>query len=212
MKLLSMRLTAVCVVFTMLTLPARAFLPLADPMNETIPTTSWSIELEDVVTIPNSSGNTRPRMEFMTSGGAPGLAYLIDQRGRIHSFDPTANNPSTSVFLNLASAVPNFRDGGQQGVRGLAFHPNFNNSGEDGFRKFYTSHSRNFGSNGIGGPRTFTEPGFNNHYSVVGEWTVNANGTVNTGSYRELFRVAQPMGDHNIGQIGFNPNVGPWRQ
>lgn len=209
MELLSIRVSLVFALLFTLSVPAKAFLPLANPMNETIPLTSWSVELEDVVTIPNSSGSTVPRMEFMADGGAPGLAYLVDQRGKIHSFNPTANNPRTTVFMDLSSAVPNFSDGGQQGVRGLAFHPDFNNSDQDGYRKFYTSHSRTFGSNAIGGPRTFADPGFNHHYSVVGEWTVNANGTVNTGSYRELFRVAQPIGDHNIGQIGFNPNVGP---
>ena len=187
--------------------PCKAVLPVADPIPGDISKTSWSVELEDVVTIPNSSGSNRPRMEFMTGGGASGLAYMVDQRGKIYSFNPAAQNPSTSLFMDLSSAVPNFKDGGQQGVRGLAFHPDFNNSGTDGFRKFYTSHSRTISSSGIGGPESFGSVRFTNHQSVVAEWTVNGDGSANTGSYRELFRVRQPMGDHNIGQIGFNPNA-----
>lgn len=186
---------------------AQANLPLADPISGDIPTTSWSVALEDVITIPNSSGNNRPRLEFMTGGGAAGLAYVIDQRGKIYTFDPTVATPSSSLFFDVSSAVPNFFFNGQAGVRGLAFHPDFNNQDTDGYRKFYTSHSRNFGTSAVGNPTTFADPGFSNHYSVVGEWTINANGTVNTGSYRELMRVAQPVGDHNIGQIGFSPNA-----
>lgn len=187
---------------------SEANLPIADPISADIGTTSWSVALEDVITIPNSSGNNRPRLEFMTGGGAAGLAYVIDQRGKIYTFDSTAANPSSSLFFDVSSAVPNFFFNNQAGVRGLAFHPDFNNQNTDGYRKFYTSHSRNFGTSAVGNPITFADPGFNHHYSVIGEWTINANGTVNTGSYRELLRVAQPIGDHNIGQIGFNPNVG----
>ena len=135
--------------------PCQAVLPVADPIPGDISKTSWSVALEDVVTIPNSSGSNRPRLEFLTGGGVAGLAYVVDQRGKIYSFDPAAQNPSTTLFMNLSTAVPNFRDGGQQGVRGLAFHPDFNNSGTDGFRKFYTSHSRTINSSGVGDPESF---------------------------------------------------------
>lgn len=186
---------------------ALAVLPERNPLSATIPKFSWSVTLEDVVTIPNSSGSTKPRMEFLTSGGAVGLAYVIDQRGKVYSFDPTAPSPSPTLFLDLSSAVPNFNVQNQTGVRGLAFHPDFNNAGTDGFRKFYTSHSRNGFAPLIGNPEIFPSPPGLNHDSVVGEWTVNANGTVNTGSHRELMRIGQPFKDHNIGQIGFNPNA-----
>jgi len=186
-----------------------AALPSRNPISANIPGTFWSMELEDVVTIPNSSGQA-PRMEFLTGGGTPGMAYVIDQRGQIYSFDPTENNPSPSVFLDLSSEVPAFRDGFQQGVRGLAFHPHFNDPNATGYRKFYTSHSRTaFGGPLVGNPVIYgapSPPGVD-HDSVVGEWTANANGTVDTNSYRELLYVGQPYDDHNIGQIGFNPNA-----
>ncbi len=188
---------------------AWAALPSRNPINANIPGTFWSMELEDVVTIPNSSGQA-PRLEFLTGGGAPGLAYVIDQRGFVYSFDPTDSNPTSTLFLDLTVPVPAFRDGFQQGVRGLAFHPDFNDPNTDGFRKFYTSHSRTaFGGPLVGNPVIYgapVPPGVD-HDSVVGEWTINANGTVNTGSYRELLYVGQTEADHNIGQIGFNPNT-----
>ena len=107
-------------------------LPFRNPLTATIPKTSWSIELQDVLTIPNSSGQ-KPRLEFLTGGGAPNMAYVIDQRGEIYEFDVTAGSPTPSVFLDLSAEVPAFRDGSQEGVRGLAFHPDFNNVGTDGY-------------------------------------------------------------------------------
>ena len=186
---------------------ASAVLPVGNPLNATISKTSWSVELQDVVTIPNSSGSLKPRLEFLTSGGMPGLAYVIDQRGKIYSFDPAASSPSTSLFLDLSTSVGNFNDQAQTGVRGLAFHPDFNNPGTSGFRKFYTSHSRNGFAPLVGNPVIFPSPPGLNHDSVLGEWELNANGTVNTSSYRELLRIGQPFNDHNIAQISFNPNA-----
>jgi hypothetical protein len=209
-----MRTIASCasaVAALLLPAPAWALFPAGNPLNTTIQTSSWSIVLEDVVTIPDSSGQA-PRLEFLTSGGAPGLAYVIDQRGPIYTFDPDAGSPSPTLWLNLSSAVPNFTGSGMQtGVRGLAFHPDFNNPAAPGYRKFYTAHSR-FAFNPLIGtpqPVVFNSPIFPNHDSIIAEWTVNADGTVNTSSYRELMHVGQPYADHNIGQIGFNPNPMP---
>ncbi len=187
-------------------------LPSRNPLNASIPKTSWSMELEDLVTIPNSSGSNKPRLEFLTGGGAPDQAYVIDQRGKIYSFDTGATSPSASLFLDLTSIVPAFRDGSQQGIRGLAFHPDFNNTGTDGYRKFYTSHSRTaFGGPLVGTPNPIifgapSPPGVD-HDSVVGEWMVNSSGNVIASSYREVLYVGQTEDDHNIGQIGFNPNA-----
>ncbi|QEG37986.1 PQQ-dependent sugar dehydrogenase [Bythopirellula goksoeyrii] len=190
-------------------LEAAAALPARNPLDASIPKFDWSMELQDVVSIPNSN-NQAPRLEFLTGGGAPGLAYVLDQRGKIYSFDTGAGSPTPVTFLDLTTAVPAFRDGFQQGLRGLAFHPDFNNSGTDGYRKFYTSHSRTaFGGPLVGNPVIFgapSPPGVD-HDSIVGEWTVNANGTVDTSSYRELLYVGQTNSDHNIAQIGFNPNA-----
>lgn len=198
--------TSCFLLLSLLASSANAAFPTGNAINGTLPMTSWSLELEDVLTIPNSSGQA-PRLEEIVSGGAPGLAYVVDQRGSIYSFNPTDASPSASTFLDLSTAVPDFNDGSQTGVRGLAFHPDFNSADTEGFRKFYTSHSRDAFAGTTSNPKFFNSPPGLNHDSVVGEWTVNANGTVDTSSYRELIRVGQPEFDHNVGAIGFNPNV-----
>ena len=186
-----------------------------NPINGSAPVAFWSLALEEVTTIPNIGGNA-PRMEQLVSGGEADMAYVIAQQGRIYSLDTTQQNPTAQLYLDVDAALTavgaTLNVANQTGVRGLAFHPDFNNSGTDGYRKLYTAHSRNALSGPLIGspsPVVFPAPGGINHDSMVAEWTVNANGTVDTTSYRELLLVGQPAGDHNIGQIGFNPTATP---
>ncbi|MEQ9453597.1 MAG: PQQ-dependent sugar dehydrogenase [Phycisphaeraceae bacterium] len=184
-----------------------------NPISATIPQTPWKVVLEEVVTIPNSLG-AYPRLEELTFAPGSDDAFVLDQNGLIYRLDPWAANPSPNLFLNLSTAIPaGFRTGSQEGLRGMAFHPDFDTPGTDGYRKFYTSHSRNaftginFGS-GVD-PVIYGAPGSVHHDSYIGEWTLNANGTVNASSYREVLLVGQPRFDHNVGQIGFSPIAQP---
>ncbi|MEM8864734.1 MAG: PQQ-dependent sugar dehydrogenase [Planctomycetota bacterium] len=191
------------------TSPAFANFPTSNPINATIPLSTFTVELEDVVSIPNSSG-APARMEDLVFGGTPGLAYVVDQRGPIYTFDPSSPNPTATPFFDVYSVVQNANIGNQTGVRGLAFHPDFNTPGAAGEGKFYTAHSRNpFSSSPGANTKFFFSPPGYNHDSVIGEWTVNSSGNVIASSYRELFRVGQPLDDHNVGQIAFNPNAQP---
>ncbi|MBW2420151.1 MAG: PQQ-dependent sugar dehydrogenase [Deltaproteobacteria bacterium] len=181
-----------------------------NPIATSAPVAPWSLVLEDVVTIPDSSG-APPRLEFLTSNGTTGLAYVIDQRGFIYSFDPAAASPVATLFLDLGTAVGNLETRNESGVRGLAFHPDFDNVGTSGYRKMYTSLSRTSSSTPVGSPApvVFDSPGSTNHYSVIAEWTLFAGGSVDTGSYRELIRIEQPYGNHNSLYLGFDPTAAP---
>ena len=170
------------------------------------PIAHWSFVLEDVVQVPNSVDGT-PRLEYLTGGPGDGLAYVVDQYGPIYSFDPTDTNPSATLFLDPDDSVGSLYYSSEAGVRGLAFHPDFNTTGAPGFRKVYASLSRRSSSSPVGNPVVFGSPGDTDHYTVVGEWDVNADGSVNTDSYRELMRVKQPYRNHNSGHIGFNPSA-----
>lgn len=181
-----------------------------NPINAVVPIAGWSLQLENVVTIDFNNGST-PRPEYLTAGGAPGMLYVMEQRGDIHRFDPLVGQSSLTKFLDLDQFLGNdYNFNNEGGLRGLAFHPDFNNTGTDGFRKFYTSHSRDAFTplQGTPAPKVFNSPITPVHDSVVAEWTVNADGTVNTSTYRELMRIGQPYSNHNIGQISFNPTVG----
>jgi glucose/arabinose dehydrogenase len=181
-----------------------------NPIPTSAPVAPWSLVLEDVVQIPDSSG-AAPRLEFLASNATTGLAYVIDQRGFIYSFDPAATTPVAALFLDLAAAVGSLFTGNEAGVRGMAFHPDFDNLAADGYRKMYTGMSRTAGSTPVGSPSPviFDSPGSTNHYTVIAEWTLLADGSVDLGSYRELMRIEQPFANHNSAHIGFDPTSGP---
>ncbi|WP_236254614.1 PQQ-dependent sugar dehydrogenase [Mucisphaera calidilacus] len=184
-----------------------------NPIIPVVPKTPWKVVLEEVVTIPDSLG-TYPRLEELTHAPGSDDAFVLDQNGTIYRFDPYAANPTPQVFLDLNSAVPaGFRTGSQEGLRGLAFHPDFATPGTDGYRKFYTSHSRSaftgiYFGDGVT-PVIYGAPGGVDHDAYVAEWSVNPDGSVDTDSYREILLVGQPRADHNIGQIGFDPTAQP---
>ncbi len=175
----------------------------SNPISGSAPIAQWSFLLEDVAMIPSG------RAEFLTHNPANGQAYVINQLGSIYSFDPSAANPVVSTYLDFDSTVGSLFNGGEAGVRGLAFHPDVDNPASGGYRKMYTTLSRTSSSSPVGNPVIFDSPGSTNHYTVVGEWTLNPDFSVDTSSYRELMRIEQPFSNHNSGHIGFNPTASP---
>jgi len=181
-----------------------------NPIPTSAPVAAWSLVLEDVVTIPDSAGSA-PRLEWLTWNETTGLAYVIDQRGYVYAFDPAAPAPTATLFLDLETAVGDLVSGNENGVRGLAFHPDFADPGAPGYRKMYVFLSRTAASTPVGSPApvSFGSPGSADHVGVLSEWTLLADGSVDTGSYRELLRIEQPYSNHNAGHLGFDPTAAP---
>ncbi len=179
-----------------------------DPIASSAPLAAWTLVLEEVVQIPDSAGSA-PRLEQLVSNTTTGLAYVIDQRGTIYRFDPSVPNPVVDVFLDLALAVGDLQIGNETGVRSLAFHPDFGEPTASGFRKMYLAFSRAPGSMPVGSPVVFDSPGSTNHWTVLSEWTLGADGDVDLTSYRELMRIEQPLSNHNSGHLGFDPTALP---
>ncbi len=190
--------------------PAARAQATGNPIASSAPVAVWSLLLEDVVAIPDSAG-LAPRLELLTGNPTTGLAYVIDQRGFVYSFDPAAATPTASLFLDLDTAVGDLRTRNESGVRGLAFHPDYDEVGSPGYRKMYMAFSRTTGSTPVGSPApvVFGAPGPPNHYTVIAEWSLLADGSVDLGSYRELMRIEQPFGNHNAGDLGFDPTSIP---
>jgi glucose/arabinose dehydrogenase len=81
---------------------------------------------------------------------------------------------------------------GEGGFLGLAFHPNYFNSGQPGFRKFYVDVTTD--------STTITH---------IREFEVSAgNPNVANTAFREILNMAQPQTNHKGGWIGFSPNDG----
>lgn len=117
-------------------------------------------------------------------GHAPGdsrIHYVVEQGGRILSFDLNAPD-QTQVFFER----PVYRANNEEGLLGLAFHPQFANNG-----RLYVFYSMN-------APRR----------SVISEYTVNQGdrSTVDPTSERVILEVDQPYGNHNGGDLHFGPD------
>ncbi len=202
----SCSLVAVCV-----SMPAAAqlgsLLNAGNPLNATVPTTSYTVDLVDVIRIPNSSGSTRPRLDAMTyAPDGSGKLFVTDQRGRVYSFRPGDVTPQLVLSPNM---LPSFLDGNETGLQGVALHPDFGNVGTAGFRKMYVSWSSSATTGSANTPTFAYNKSAAHHHSVLTEFTLNANGTADAASARQLMRVVQPFSNHNIGEVRFNPNSAP---
>ena len=128
--------------------------------------------------------------------------YASSEEGYVHKL----TDGQTELAFNFRSAWPRATGrsmdfgGWHGGLRGIAFSPNFEVDG-----KIYTAAMEKRPSN----PSA-------HHYisdaakpiaadSVVSEWTI-VNGKLDTGSYRELFRVGMPVYDHPIKDLAFGPD------
>jgi glucose/arabinose dehydrogenase len=133
-----------------------------------------------------ASGSNQPT--FATS--ASGTFYVIERGGTIRTLNTATGTFAEAPFLNLAN-VPgaNFLSaGGEQGLLGLAFHPNFQSNGY-----FYVDYT------------TGTDAGA----VRVDRFTYNfATGAVDVNSRLTLLEIPKPTPVHNGGWLGFGPNDG----
>jgi glucose/arabinose dehydrogenase len=110
--------------------------------------------------------------------------FVLEQAGVIRSFHAEAEATEAPVFLDLRDRV-NAR-GNEEGLLGLAFHPQFSTNGR--FYLDYTASS----------PRR----------TVVAEFRVDPSDPsgADPGSERVILEVPQPYSNHNGGQIVFGPD------
>jgi Ca2+-binding RTX toxin-like protein len=144
---------------------------------------------------PLSASTTAPGFTQLVAGGlgtalfacaAPGdagLLYVLDKAGIIR----TVNTTTGAVTGTLLNIDPQVSSAGEQGLLGMAFHPDFWANG-----KFYLFFSKNDGD------------------SLVREYRVDpANpDAVLAGSARDILTIPQPgsASNHKAGWIGFGPD------
>jgi glucose/arabinose dehydrogenase len=184
----------------------------ANPIPEPIHKSNLSVGLEEVVKIPDSGDEKEPsaRLNLLISAGdGSGRLFVNDMRGKLY----VIINRKATVYMDVKRLIgKGFHDqSGQQGFSYFVFHPDFATNGI-----FYTvtSEDKNSGTPDF----LVTKPIFNNkgkriassHHDVIREWKAK-NPSTNTfsGTMREILRIEEPYPDHNIGQLGFNPNAKP---
>lgn len=108
----------------------------------------------------------------------PGLLYAVEQVGRIWVVDSSGSVDATPL-LDISDRV---RSGGEQGLLGLAFHPDFAHTG-----------------------RMFVDYTDSRGDSVVSEFLMR-DGALDPDTEKVVLRVEQPYSNHNGGMLAFGPD------
>ncbi len=189
---------------------------ITDPIPGPIVKRGLSVEIKDVVRLPETRG-MRPAEEDVVPAGWARVSYVRDlpdgrrfandSRGFLYLLD---RNNQPSVYANVGAVFPfAVYTRLESGFIGFDFHPEFARNG-----LFYTVH----GERAMGNPATptFVPPGFTNadatHHNVITEWRAT-NPAANTfeGTRRELLRAAHVVMNltHPFGSAEFNPASKP---
>ena len=87
-----------------------------------------------------TTANAFPGLTFadpvaiVTAPGESNRLFIVEQIGRI-AVIPDLSAPAKEIFLDIQSIVRT--NGNEEGLLGLAFHPNYNNAGSQGFGEFF---------------------------------------------------------------------------
>ena len=141
--------------------------------------------------------NAFPNLSFQDpigihhAGDSSNRLFIIEQQGRIKVFENNSATSSSQTFLDIRSIVD--QDGGytEEGLLGLAFHPNYSENGY--FYVHYTDHL----NGNINYPR-----------NIVARYSVSSNNPnqANLNSEQIILIVEQPYHNHNGGQMEFGPD------
>ncbi len=116
---------------------------------------------------------------FIThSGDGSGRLYIVEKGGRIKIL--VNGVVRTTAFLNLSGLVS---QGSEQGLLGLAFHPDFATNG-----RFFVDYTNTAGD------------------TVIAEYKRSADPNVAIASGTKLLTIDQPYTNHNGGMLAFGPD------
>jgi glucose/arabinose dehydrogenase len=129
--------------------------------------------------VPVLSGLASPVYVTSAHDGSNRL-FIVEQAGRIKVLQPGATAPT--IFLDITASV---LSGGEQGLLGLAFHPQFSTT-----RRFFVNYTRR--------PDGAT---------VIAEYQASAaDANLTLTAEKVLLVIPQPFANHNGGMIEFGPD------
>jgi glucose/arabinose dehydrogenase len=114
------------------------------------------------------------------AGDGSDRLFVVERRGVIHIVEPSGQL-NTTPFLDIRSIV---RSEGEQGLLGLAFHPDYRENG-----RFFVAYTRN-----------------SDEADVIAEYHVTQPGPADPGSEIVLLAVPDPAANHNGGGLAFGPD------
>ncbi len=180
--------------------------PFATPINET---DVVKVNYVEVATLPDLGGPMPARPMLLADEPGTQRLFVNDMRGPLYTMP--RNGKAVTVYLDINDAkfgVNVNSQGNERGFQSFAFHPQFGRTGTPGYGKFYT-----YTDTANMPPSVDFKPGGGQHThdAVLLEWTAKnpAGATYDGGAPRELMRFEHPFGNHNGGQLSFNPLAAP---
>lgn len=138
-----------------------------------------SVEMQSGgVRLAKVAGGLGDALYVTSTADQPNRLYVVQQRGRILMLNRgrVAGRP----FLDISRQVST---GGEQGLLGLAFHPQYRQNG-----RFYVNYTDRDGD------------------TRVVEYRRGTSGRADPSSARPLLRIEQPYDNHNGGHLAFGPD------
>lgn len=125
---------------------------------------------------------SRP-VDFQAPDDSSNRIFVVEQGGTIKTFQNDENTSSTETFLDIRDKINT--QANEQGLLGLAFHPDFSSNGY-----FYVNYTPNIG------------------LSVTSRFQVSTANPNQADSDSELIllEIPQPFTNHNGGQLAFGPD------
>jgi len=124
-------------------------------------------------------------LDLQNSGDGTNRIFVVERAGRIKVFPNSSSVTSLKTYLDIIDRVSG---GGEMGLLGLAFHPDYENNGY-----FYVNYT-------VSNPRKTRISRFN--VSATNPDSADKNSEV------ILLTFNQPFSNHNGGWIGFGPDDG----
>jgi glucose/arabinose dehydrogenase len=133
-----------------------------------------------------ASGLTQP-IGLANAGDSSDRLFIIEQAGVIRILNTATNSVNATPFIDISTRVDSERN--EQGLLGLAFHPDFANNGH-----FYVNYTR--------------DPGPGQDLTVVSRFTVSAGDSdiADAGTEIKLLEIPQDASNHNGGDLHFGPD------
>ena len=122
-------------------------------------------------------------VDYTYANDGTNRVFVVEQAGRIRVFENDAKIASAGTYLDIRSKVAS---GGEMGLLGLAFHPDFKTNGF-----FYVNYTKS-------NPRETVVSRFKASSTTAAEGDANSEVV--------LFKFEQPYANHNGGQVLFGPD------
>lgn len=123
-------------------------------------------------------------VDLQNPGDGTDRIFIVEQAGIISVFE---NNPDASIKKKFLDITDSVSSGGEMGLLGLAFHPNYENNGY-----FYVNYTKAL-------PIRRT---------LIVRFKVSSTNpdSADRSSSKILMEIAQPYSNHNGGQLAFGPD------